>query len=226
MEENYMELDIREYFMILLKRKWLIIFITLTSVAISALVSFCIIKPVYESRVSIIIGKDEAKVFYEDRYTQSDILMYEKLAKTYAEIAKSSRVIQKTAEKLEKYSVSFIRNSMSVTPQGDTQILSISVKTNDPELSAAIANELAKNFIDESGDVLPAGNLNILDKAEASYSPVSPKKMLNISIAFFLGIMISIGIIFLLEYIDNTIKNEEDVSHYLDLPVLISIPEY
>ena len=64
-----------------------------------------------------------------------------------------------------------------------------------------------------------------MDRAIVPINPISPNKKLNLAIAFFLGLMISVGIVFLLEYLDSTIKTESDVEKYLDLPVLGVIPK-
>ena len=55
--------------------------------------------------------------------------------------------------------------------------------------------------------------------------PVKPKKMLNITIAAVLGLMFSVMLAFVLDHLDNTIKNSDDVRRVLDLPVLAAIPQ-
>ena len=47
---------------------------------------------------------------------------------------------------------------------------------------------------------------------------------MNIAIAFLLGLMVSIGLIFLLEYMDNTYKTKEQLENELEIPVLGVIP--
>ena len=47
---------------------------------------------------------------------------------------------------------------------------------------------------------------------------------MNIAIAGVLGIMLGIGLVFLVEYLDNTIKTPEDIERYVGLPVLGIIP--
>ena len=54
--------------------------------------------------------------------------------------------------------------------------------------------------------------------------PVSPNKKMNIAIAFLLGLMVSVGLVFLLEYLDNTYKTKEQLEKELELPVLGVIP--
>ena len=48
---------------------------------------------------------------------------------------------------------------------------------------------------------------------------------MNIVIAFLLGLMVSVGIVFLLEYLDNTYKNKDQLERDLDIPVIGIIPD-
>lgn len=214
------ELDLLEVWKVFKKRKWLIIYTTVLCTVIVAAISSLIITPVYEAVTRIVIVKDSAKIFYEDRYTESDVMMYQKLVKTYVEIAKSDSVIDQTANSFSQYSADKIKKSLNAVSKDDTQILELSVKNSNPELAANIANTYADNFIKESNDVLPAGQLSILDKAKVPEKPVSPQNFLNTAIAFFMGLMVSIGIAFLLECSDTTITTEDQIEKKLNIPVL------
>ena len=65
-------------------------------------------------------------------------------------------------------------------------------------------------------------NIHILSPAELPDNPVpiKPQPLLNMAIAFVVGLMASVGLAFLLEYLDNTIKTEQDIEKLLGLPVL------
>ena len=65
-------------------------------------------------------------------------------------------------------------------------------------------------------------NVNILSPAIHSEnpSPVKPDPMLNMAIAAVIGLMLGVGIAFLLEYLDTTIKTEQDAEEFLGLPIL------
>lgn len=67
-------------------------------------------------------------------------------------------------------------------------------------------------------------NVLIVSPAMVPSSPVKPNKNMNIAIAGVLGIMVSVGLAFLLEYLDNTVKTPEEVQRHLGAPVLGSIP--
>ena len=88
---------------------------------------------------------------------------------------------------------------VSVAPKGDTEFLTITVKSKDPKEAMDIANQLAKSLKYVSNDVKKADNVQLLDEAQVPIAPDSPNKRLNIAIAFFIGLMVSLGIAFLLE---------------------------
>lgn len=224
--EQEMTLDLRVIIAAIKKRIWLIVIITFISTGASGIISFFVIDPTYEAKTSIIIGKAADGQGQDQEVQYNDVLMYQKLSKTYGEIAKSRLVAQKAIKKLgQNITPEELSKKMTVTPQADTQIMMISVKEKSPESAANTVNAVAETFIEEAMRIYPTGNVQIMDYAPLPETPVSPNKKLNIAIAFFLGIMISIGIIFIIEYMDNTIKTESDIEKYLGLPVIGVIPK-
>ncbi|PTR86723.1 capsular biosynthesis protein, partial [Bacillus anthracis] len=51
-----------------------------------------------------------------------------------------------------------------------------------------------------------------------------PNKKMNIAIAFLLGLMVSVGLAFLLEFLDNTFKTKEQLEREFNIPVIGIIP--
>ena len=76
----------------------------------------------------------------------------------------------------------------------------------------------------EAQKVEQQNNLRIIELAETPGAPIGPRRMFNIMVAFLLSTGAGIGLAFLLEYLDNTIKTVEDVSRYAQLPALSVIP--
>ncbi len=75
-------------------------------------------------------------------------------------------------------------------------------------------------------EVMQPTDVQVIDVAIAPVKPISPKKTLNVVIAAILGLFIGLAIAFVLEYMNKTVRTAEDVQHYLDLPVLGSIPDF
>ncbi|NPV70676.1 MAG: hypothetical protein HPY55_08545 [Firmicutes bacterium] len=67
-------------------------------------------------------------------------------------------------------------------------------------------------------------NISVVSPALIPTTPVRPNKKLNVAVAGVLGIFLSLGLVFVLEYLDNTMKNPDDVRKHLGLPTLGNIP--
>ncbi|PJI08948.1 MULTISPECIES: YveK family protein [Clostridium] len=222
-QEN--DIDIAGLFEILNKEKGMIAVITIFFVLFSALLSFFIIRPTYQGHATVIIGKNDSKSSTNEQY--NDVMMSQNLTKTYAQIAQSKAVASKTVSKLaDGTSSDEISKVVSVTPQTGTQIIDITANAKSPEKAAELTNDFSDSFVEVSKSVYTAGDARIIDRSSVPTAPIKPKKILNIVIAFVLGLVVSIGIAFIKEYMDKTMKTQDDIKRYLDLPVLGVIPEY
>jgi capsular polysaccharide biosynthesis protein len=221
--DGEISLDFKAILEIIKKRLWILVVITLTSTGISCVLSFWLIHPIYEAKTTILIGKSiEGE---DDRLDYDDILLYQKVVKTYMEIAKSRLVAEKTINSLSKnITIDDFLESISVSTQQDTQIMVIKTKNTSAVEAADIVNCLAQSFIEECQKLLPTGNAKVVDKAFVPEEPVIPKKKTNIIIGFFSGILISVVIIFIINYFDNTIKTDEELERYTSIAVLGVIP--
>lgn len=220
MEDQTIRLD--ELFEALKKRWLMIVTITLVATILSAAISFFVIKPQYEASTKVYIGKDDSQ---NQSYNQNDVIMYQKLMKTYSEAIKTkdliSRSLENTSFDLEPEQVLSNLTVVSVT---DTQILQIKYKGKNPKEAEAVIEEVSKEFIKTSKELVPNGNIKVIEKVELPEKPISPNKKMNIGIAFLIGLMVSVGIAFLLEFLDNSFKNKEELEREFDIPVLGSIP--
>ncbi|MFC3523653.1 YveK family protein [Marinococcus halophilus] len=74
-------------------------------------------------------------------------------------------------------------------------------------------------------NIMSVDNVSVLAPAKASETeePVSPQPLFNIALALLIGAMIGIGFAFVREYLDRSIKEEEDIENGLGLSVLGTI---
>ncbi|MEG1411833.1 MAG: Wzz/FepE/Etk N-terminal domain-containing protein [Terrisporobacter sp.] len=223
MEET---IDLREYFYILKKKFWIIALTAVIFGLVSGLVSFFVLKPVYQTNTTLIVNK-EVNDEKSQMATTDDLNYVQKLAVTYGEIIKSRTVITSTITKLGlDLSYEDIANSISVTNVADTQIIKVSVENTNPHLATKICNTIPKIFDAEVQRVMKASGTEVIDKAEVPVNPIKPNKKMNVLIAMVLGAMISIFIIFLLEALNTKIKSPKDIEEKLGIPVFGVIPKY
>ena len=208
-----------------IKKRWIIIVaITLTATIISGIISFFVIDPVYEASTKVFVGKEEND---NAAYNSSEINMYQQLLQTYAQAIKTKDLVNRAISGL-KYDGLEARNvveSLTVNPISNTQILQIKYQSKDPNEAKDVLKSVTDEFIVTAKELVPNGNVRIIEEVELPQNPVSPNKKMNIAIAFLLGLMVSVGLVFLLEYLDNTYKNKEQLEKELGIPVLGAIPD-
>ena len=207
-----------------LKKRWIMIAtITIIATIISGILSFFVIKPTYETSTKVFIGKEESNL---EGYNSNDIQMYQKLLQTYAEAVRTNEVIKAAIENTSSsLSVSDVKSDLTVIPISDTQILQIKYQNGDPSEAKEILENITNQFVILAKELVTNGNVKVIEEVQLPQNPVAPNKKMNIAIAFLLGLMVSVGIVFLLEYLDSTYKNKDQLERDLDIPVIGVIPD-
>lgn len=219
------EIEIRQIWEIIKKRWLFLIIFPVLAALISGGVNFYVIKPVYQSSTTLIVGK-KAQIA-EDNLARQILEANRLLAKTYGEIAKSRKVREQVIAELGlELSADQLNSKISVNQVEDTEILKITVIDTDPELAADVANVMVQKFAAAIIDVENVDSVSVIDKAVAASAPIKPKKMANILIGFTISLIAAFGLSFFMEYMDNTIRNSKEAEQLLGLPVLGVIPEY
>ncbi len=95
---------------------------------------------------------------------------------------------------------------------------------NHKEVYSMLVLKREEARISEAGDRRLA-NVTVISPATLPRKPVKPRRGLYIMVACLMGFIGSFGLAFVMEYMDHSLRSSEDVEHYLNIPVLASIPE-
>ena len=123
-------------------------------------------------------------------------------------------VIQKTLSGFENDALDTNRKELKYT------ILQRNVETNQKLYDTLLSKVKEANI---TGNI-DASNIRITEQAVMPGSPVKPKKKKNLILSILFGLMTGAGLSFLWEYLDRSLKTEEDITRYLELPVITVIP--
>lgn len=119
---------------------------------------------------------------------------------------------------------SYEQQKSTTTQQTRDQIDLIAI-TQELETNKQILNTLLQRQRElqmTSGD--RPNEVSIATYSRLPKTPIGPQRTRNIILAFFLSLGIGIGLAFLLDFLDDTLKSVDDVDRYLHLPALALIP--
>lgn len=107
----------------------------------------------------------------------------------------------------------------------DRQEFTLTALEREVETNRQLFEKFQTQFkeTDAAGGVQTA-NARIIELARVPGAPVKPNKKRSIMLSLFFGLVLSIGLAFLLEHLDNTLKGAEDTERRLELPVLGMLP--
>jgi succinoglycan biosynthesis transport protein ExoP len=104
--------------------------------------------------------------------------------------------------------------------QIDLLAMSQELETNRQILNTLLQRQ--REFQVTNGD--RSNEVSIATYSRLPRSPIGPQRFRNIFIAFLLSLVAGIGLAFLLDFLDDTVKTVDDVDRYLHLPALALIP--
>lgn len=218
-------MELLEYLNVIKKRWWTILLVTAAAATASAAISMFLLTPIYEAKTTLIIGRTPRS---QDEKVQYDVILaYQKLIKTYSELAKSRMIAEETI-KSSGYDISpeYLMENLKVSPKGDTQILEIVLQDADPERVVKIANTMSDVFVEKVKSMMNTDDIRLVDGARPPAALVKPNMLFNVIAGILLGLLVSFSIVFLLEHMDTALKSEEQAERILRMPVLESIPLY
>lgn len=202
------EISLVELFSILKKHVRLIILTTLLTTVIAAIYTFFLVTPKYQSSTEMLVSHSSDST--TQNVTQQDINTSIQLINTYSDIIRNEVILEPVIEELGlNMTTNQLRDSVSVQTENNSQVFSIQVQNENPYQASEIANTTASYFQEEIYEIMNVDNVTIISTATPNVNPVSPNNILNIVIGVLLGAMIGIGVVFIRELVDNSVKTKE-----------------
>jgi capsular polysaccharide biosynthesis protein len=217
MEET---ISLKELLETLKKRMVMIILITMTAGLASGVISYFFLTPIYQATSQILVNQAKNEQSF---YSPSEVQTNLQLINTYNVIIKSAPILDKVIAQLDlDMTAEQLKGNITVSSETDSQVVNVSVQNPDPNIAADIANKTAEVFQNEIVNLMSVDNVKIFAPAKVAenQAPIKPQPLMNVAIAIVVGLMASVGLAFLIEYFDNTVKNEQDIEKILGLPIL------
>lgn len=218
---NENEIDLLELFLAIISR-WKILLVVVVIGAITAGLYNCfLIKPTYQAEAEIYITNTDAVINVQDVQLSSELTV------DYERIIMSRTVLKKVIDELNlNMSHSELKELITVNNPEDSHILLIDVETSDPRKSIAITNTLVKFGIDQIYRVVGNDEPTIIDSAQAdAVNVLKPSLIKYVAMGGMLGAFAVCAIIVISVLMDTTLKSQEDIEKYLELPLIGEVLE-
>ena len=217
-------INLREITSYLLQKAWLVIAILVLVFAGGEVYTSFLKTPLYDSTTNVVLISDSSNK--NDDITVNDVTLSNNLVKTYSEIVKSGRVLQKVIDDQHLHmSYEQLAGKVSVSSVTSTQLISIRVSDENPNEAKNIANSIGKIFKSEIKSIYGLDNVQIVDEATESASPYNINIVKESIIYFIAGLALGIGAAYLMYILDKTIKDTDVVENKLGLTVIGVVPE-
>ena len=220
-QQNELEIDLVEVLLYLKSKLLVIVLTTLLLGAVGFAYSKFMIEPTYtaSTRVYVLNKKEDSHL------NSADLQLSTYLMEDYKILITGRNVTQEVINRLGlDMTPEQLASKITVSAPEKTRVLQISVVDNDPNEAAKIANCVRSVAAVQIKEIMDVDAVNVVYEATAPRGKSAPSIGKNTILASMLGFIISAGIYVVIFMLDDTIKTEEDVEHYLGLSTLGIIP--
>ncbi len=121
------------------------------------------------------------------------------------------------------YHIERISEELQTLPQKEMELVGL-------ERDAKVSENLYLMLMERKSEIqiqeaMQQADIEVVDPAVSDDRPIRPRTQLNMALAGVLAIFAGLGLIFLLEFLDTTVKTDRDIEKITGLPVLGIIPD-
>src|SRR6185436_10051104 len=117
---------------------------------------------------------------------------------------------------LKAYGAAHGQTTAQTKAENDLAAMTQSLTTDEQYLNTLLQKQ--RELSATSGD--SGTNVSIATFSRLPHEPVGPARLRSIIVAFLLSLMAGIGLAFLLDFLDDTVKSLDDIDRYIHLPAL------
>ncbi|EQB22193.1 lipopolysaccharide biosynthesis [Dehalobacter sp. UNSWDHB] len=220
-------MEVRRILLSVIHKWWLIILLAAVGGAIGYYQYFLTAQTLYSANTTLYaLNKD--KIASGQTISTQDLSVSQGVVRQYSGIFYSRSVAEAAAKRITDFNVSGaeLASMVTISSAEDSTVLTVRAEASDPKIAAAAANAMADEFISQIRTITNSDFIGILDPAQPPDNPI-PNNGLKKTLLYFLGgIVVALGIIYVIEYFNTSVRSAEDIEEGLNLRVVGIIPEH
>ncbi len=225
-ESESVEIDLIRLWNAVCKKFWVVAISVILCGAIALFGTLFFIAPKYQSSAllyvnnSVSLGSSSVSVSY------SDLTASKSLVDSYLVILNSRGTLLDVIDYAEvNLTYGQLKGMISASAVNNTEIFQVVVTSTDPNEAEAIANAVAEVLPKRIASIIEGSSAKVVDYAIIPSVASSPSYSNNTILGVLVGLILSVGIIVLVELFDITLKEEEDIKRCSNYPILASVTD-
>lgn len=224
-EAPELEINIVPLLKEILKKLWLIALVGLIAGSGAFVGAKLFVKPTYRSGFTAYVNNKQGKE-NTDYLTSSDVTASKQLVLTYQKILTSNTILTAAADSIGiDPSYESLAKRVSTEVKDDTEIISVFVVDKDPQFAYDYAQAISKTAPVYMAQIVEGSSMKIIDYPEFSDKRYKPSYTRFGLIGFLIGALIVIVLVIIRYFMDDTVKNENDIESSFSIPILGVIPD-
>ena len=225
--QEYYTIDVLHVVKSLWRRAWIIVLCGLLAAAIGFSISAFAIAPTYSSYIKLYVNNSSFSLGNTSfSISSSELTAAQSLVKTYGDILDSRSTLERVIEKADvDYTWKELSEMITYEPSNNTEIMRVTVTSEDPYESSKIANTIAEVLPVRISEIINGASMEVVDSAIPELEKVAPSISRYTAISLVLGVLLSVVVLIVLALMDNTIHDEEYVLRTYDYPILGKVPD-
>ncbi len=224
---EYFTIDVAHVVKCLLRRVWVIILAgILGATAAFSYASFAI-APKYSTSIMLYVNNSAFSLGgAEFSISSSEISAARSLVKTYIVMLQNRTTLNEVIEKSGvSYSYGELYDMIEATAASNTEVLKVTVTSEDPYEAAIIANCIAEVLPRRISEIIEGASMEVVDSAYVNLGKVSPNIAKYTAVGLFAGAFLAAAVLVIFAITDNTVHNEEYILRTYEHPVLAKVPD-
>ena len=224
---KYYTIDLLHIIKTLWRKAWVIAVCGLLAAVIGFASASFLIAPTYSSSIMLYVNNSSVSLGNTSfSISSSEITAAQNLVKTYIVMLKNRTTLEAVIEDTGvSYSYPQLYNMIEATSVNETEVLKVTVTTEDPVESAKIANSIAVVLPTRISEIIEGATMEVVDSAIVNKLKVAPSITNYTVIGFIIGILVSVLLVSIAAIMDDTIHDEEYILQNYNYPILAKVPD-
>lgn len=225
-EVEVSEINLVDMVKLLWSKAWIICISTILAAVLFLSGTVLFVVPQYQAEALLYVNNSSVSSGSSEIIVSGEIDAAKKLVDVYVIICELPSTLETVIQKAGlDMSVETLAQKVTAEAVNDTEVFQIKVTDSDPQRAARIANIFTEVLPDKIASIVDGSSVRIMNYATVPTTRSSPSYTTNTLLGAVVGLVLSCGVIVVIDIFLDKVKNVEMLTRKYKIPVLAEIPD-